>query len=97
MGWFYSKDAALIFYVDIANDNSFKSFEYKAKLLGKFEGDGANEILKTTTTAVPLKYLSNFWRSLEMLLTNCKIELKVKWSKHNTLILKVQSCKLKSH
>ena len=25
--------------------------------------------------AVPLKYLSNFWRSLEMPLINCKIEL----------------------
>ena len=25
--------------------------------------------------AIPLKYLSNFWRSLEMPLINCKIEL----------------------
>ena len=25
--------------------------------------------------AVPLKYLNNFWRSLEMPLINCKIEL----------------------
>ena len=24
--------------------------------------------------AVPLKHLSNFWRSLEMLLVNCKVE-----------------------
>ena len=29
--------------------------------------------------AVPLKYLSNFWRSLEMPLINCKIELSLKW------------------
>ena len=28
---------------------------------------------------VPLKYLSNFWRSLEMPLINCKIELSLKW------------------
>ena len=27
-----------------------------------------------------LKYLSNFWRSLEMLI-NCKAELKLKWTK----------------
>ena len=67
MGFFYSKDEAFIFYVDIANDNSFKSFEYKAKLLGNFEADGANEILINATIAVPLKYLSHFWRSLEML------------------------------
>ena len=29
--------------------------------------------------AVPLKYLSNFWRSLEMPLINCKVELALKW------------------
>ena len=27
---------------------------------------------------VPLKYLSNFWRSLEMPLINCKVELSLK-------------------
>ena len=31
--WFYSKDEATNFDVDIANNNAFKSFEYKAKLL----------------------------------------------------------------
>ena len=31
--------------------------------------------------AVLLKYLSNFWRSLEMPLINCKIHLKLYWSK----------------
>ena len=29
--------------------------------------------------AVPLKYLSNFWRLLEMLLINCKVELSLSW------------------
>ena len=29
--------------------------------------------------AVPLKYLSNFWRSLEMPLINCKVEISLKW------------------
>ena len=38
---------------------------YKAKLL--------------ENTALPLKYLSNFWRSLEMLLINFKVDLKLKW------------------
>ena len=32
-----------------------------------------------------LKYLSNFWRSHEMPLINCKIELKLKWTKHCVL------------
>ena len=31
---------------------------------------------------VPLKYLSNFWGTLEMRLINCKISLRLKWSKN---------------
>ena len=31
--------------------------------------------------AVPLKYLSNFWRSLEMPLINCNYYLKLDWTK----------------
>ena len=30
--------------------------------------------------AVPLKYLSNFWRLLEMPLINCKVELSLTWN-----------------
>ena len=29
---------------------------------------------------MPLKYLSNFWRLLEILLVKCKVELKLKWT-----------------
>ena len=32
-----------------------------------------------------LKYLSKFWRSLEMSLINCKVELRLKWPKHCVL------------
>ena len=32
--WFYSKDEATNFNADIVNDDKFKSFKYKAKLLG---------------------------------------------------------------
>ena len=32
--WFYSKDESTDFNADITNDNNFKSFMYKAKLLG---------------------------------------------------------------
>ena len=31
-------------------------------------------------TMVPLKYLSNFWRTLEMPLINCEVELILTWS-----------------
>ena len=51
------------------------SFKYKANLLGNTEADGTDGILKTATIAVPLKCLSNFWRSLEMLSITCKAEL----------------------
>ena len=34
---------------------------------------------------MPLKYFSNFWRSLEAPLINCKIELKLKWTKYCVL------------
>ena len=60
-----------------------KSFNYKVKLLGntKAQADNpANEILKSATITVPLKHLSNFWRSLEMPLINWKVELKLKQS-----------------
>ena len=29
---------------------------------------------------VPLKYLSNLWRTLEMLLINCEVELILTWA-----------------
>ena len=34
---------------------------------------------------MPLKYSSNFWRSLEIPLVNCKVELKLIWTKHCVL------------
>ena len=75
--WFYSKDEATNFNADIVHDNNFKSFEYLAQLLGNTASqvdNAANGILKNATIAVPLKYLTNFWRSLEMSLINCKVE-----------------------
>ena len=57
----------------------------KAKLLGNtvVQADNAdNGILKNAAIAVPLKYLSNFWRSFEMPLINCNVELKLKWSNY---------------
>ena len=76
--WLHSKDEAINFYVNIANNDNFKSFKYKAKLLGNTAADGANGILRNAAIAIPLKYLSCFWRSLEMPLINCKVELRLK-------------------
>ena len=85
----YSKDEATNFNANIANDDNFKSFKYKAKLLGNTAAhlapNAANGILKIATSVVPLKYLTNFWRSLQMPLINGKVELKLKWTKYCVL------------
>ena len=57
--------------------NNASSFKYKANLIGNTENNGTKNGVKI---AVPLKYLSNFWRSLEMPLINCKIEFSLKWT-----------------
>ena len=61
---------------DVTNNNNAPSFKYKADLSGNTENNGTKSGVKI---AVPLKYLSNFWRSLEMPLINCKVELSLKW------------------
>ena len=65
---------------NVALDNS-TSFKYKASLSGKATDTGGNtRSLKYTKIVVPLKYLSNFFRSLEMPLVNCKIHLELIWN-----------------
>ena len=51
-------------------------FNFKTKITGKTYGDGIINV----EIMVPLKYLSNFWRTLEMPLINCKVELILTWS-----------------
>ena len=50
--------------------NNSSSFKYKSSFITDING---------VKIAVPLKYFSNFWRSLEMPLINCKVELSLKW------------------
>ena len=56
------------------------SFKYKSSFFKILENDD-NGVFKNVKIAVPLKYLSNFWRTLEMPLINCKIHLELNWSK----------------
>ena len=65
--------------VDVTTADS-SSFKYKSILFKALEDDD-NGVFKNVKIAVPLKYLSNFWRSLEMPLINCKIHLELNWSK----------------
>ena len=59
----------------MANSESFKS---KIKITGNAPADGNT---KDVEMIVPLKYFSNFWRTLEMLLINCEFNLILTWSK----------------
>ena len=72
--WQFKRDE-IVNNADVRNDNA-PSFKYKASLIGNTEANGTKNGVKI---AVPLKYLSNFWRSLEMPLINCKVELSLKW------------------
>ena len=64
---------------DLTTDNS-SSFKYKVSLLANPVLDG-NITKRSVKVVVPLKYLSNFFRSLEMPLINCKIKLNLTWKK----------------
>ena len=55
---------------NVTTDNS-SSFKYKLNLT---DNVAADVTAKGVKIAVPLKYLSKFWQSLEMPLINCKIE-----------------------
>ena len=71
--------------------NNSSSFKYKVNLLGNPVVAG-NVARRNVKVVVPLKYLSNFFRSLGMPLINCKIKLNLTGKKnvHYQLILVMQ-------
>ena len=62
--------------VSTANSTSLK---YKSSFFKSQTADD-NGVFKNVKIAVPLKYLSIIWRSLEMPLINCKIHLQLTWN-----------------
>ena len=56
--------------------NTTDPFKFKAKITGQTEDDGTKDV----EIMVPSKYLSNFWRTLEMPLINCEVNLILTWS-----------------
>ena len=67
---------------NVTNDDNAPSFKYKASLITNTNTDGTKKGVKI---AVPLKHLSNFWRSLEMSSINGKVELSLKWTENLVL------------
>ena len=56
------------------------SFKYKSSSIKESTAVNYKRVFKDVVIAVPIKYLSNFWRSLEMPLINCKIHLELNWA-----------------
>ena len=61
--------------VNFTEKNLTDSFNFKVKVTGHTENDGTINV----GVMVPLKYLSNFCRTLEMPLINCEINLILTW------------------
>ena len=66
------------------------TFKYKNKLTGSAynvaagaAGNDANKVgKKDVELAIPLKYLGNFWRALNIPLISCEVSLELKWNKN---------------
>ena len=75
--------------VDFNDANATDSFNFKTKITGqtaadKNDGNIAGRV--NVEIMIPLRYLSNFWRTLEMPLINCGIELVLDWSANCVII-----------
>ena len=62
--------------IDVPDDLDNTSFKYKQKITGQTGIDGTKNI----QIMMPLKYLSNLWRTLEMPLIKCEIDIFLTWS-----------------
>ena len=84
--WQYCKDIPARDANDEINEfrrsNTTDSFKFEAKMTGQTGDDGT----KNVEIMVPLKYLINFWRTLEMPLINCEVNLILTWSSTCVLI-----------
>ena len=73
--WHFKRDE-ITNNADVTNDDNAPSFKHKESLIGDTGNNGRKNGIKI---ASPLKYLSNFRRSLEISLINYKVELSLKW------------------
>ena len=51
-------------------------------MTGQTENDGT----KNSEIMFPIKYLGNFWRTLEMTLINCEVNLILTWSRNCIIV-----------
>ena len=62
--------------VDFTDNNLIDLFNFKVKMTCQTGNGGTMNV----EIIVPIKYLSNFWRTLEMPLINCEVNLILTWS-----------------
>ena len=75
--------------IDFNGVNATDSFNFKTKITGQAAANNNNGNIVGRVDVeimVPLKYLSNFWRTLEMPLINCEVELILNWSANCVII-----------
>ena len=65
--------------VEFNGANTTDSFNFKAKITGQAGDNGTKEV-EIMVLLKYLKYLSNFWRTLERPLINCEVNLILTWS-----------------
>ena len=75
------------YFRDDPNDNLAESESFKSKIKITGKNPNNNNNVKNVEIMVPLKYLSNFWRTLEMPLINCEINLILTWSSTCVLLI----------
>ena len=68
--------------VDFNSPNAIDSFNFKTKITGQINNYGIINV----EIMVPLKYLINFWRTLEMPFTNWEVNLILTWSEYCVII-----------
>ena len=91
--WQYCKDIPAVNnagdIVDFNEANATDSFNFKTKITGKNAADNNNGNIAGRVDVeimIPLKYLSNSWRTLQMPLINCEVELILTWSANCVII-----------
>ena len=68
--------------VEFNGVNATDSLNFKPNITGQTGNNGT----KNVEIIVPLKYLSKFWRTLEMSLINCEINLILAWSANCVIV-----------
>ena len=84
--WQYYRDKPALnnndIIVDFPDDNNSASFKFKQRITGQIR----NHDTKDVQIVAPLKYLTSFWKTLEMSLINYEISPFLTWSRNYSIV-----------